>query len=209
VSGRRCSPTEAIVLLAPDFKPLEAAARLEQAIRTNPDFPLWAGGAPMKPNMREICIVVLHEDGRCDIESAGSGLGWARGLPDWEFDVDAVLALKPQPDTRAESAQATAISALQRAEAATAETASVRAELEKALAEARAEAQATRERADAAEKRAEALEAHVEAMKLSSPTLHCIVNQCGSLRITGRCWWQRRCSVSPAAMTKYWKTSTG
>jgi len=80
--------------------PLEAAARLTQAIQTNSDFRLWAKGVLVKPEIRAICRVVPEHDeneGRwtADIESTGPGLGWARGLPDWEFDVDDVVGLLP------------------------------------------------------------------------------------------------------------------
>src|SRR5262249_21913347 len=88
------------------------------------------------------------------------------GAHKWKLDLDAVLALKPQPDTRVESAQATAIAALEKAETATAETASVRAELEKALAEERAELEKAlaEERAKVKELQA-ALQAVTERMK--------------------------------------------
>src|SRR5262249_60535496 len=73
----------------------------------------------------------LEPDGRwiADIESTGPGLGWARGLP-WELEIDEVMALRPQPDTRAEAIQTAATAATAAAGAARAEGATARAELE-------------------------------------------------------------------------------
>ena len=171
LSGR-CSLIKALELLAPDFTSMEAAARIERAIHEDDRFPLYCNGKTVKANIRAIAKVVPEpkEDGSwtADIVSTGSGLGWARGAYNWELEVDAVLALKPQPDTRAESAQATAMSAMQMAEAAAAEAASAQAEAEKARTEmeqARAERQTAAERMERAEARLEAAEARVEAMK--------------------------------------------
>ena len=170
LSGR-CS-LKALELLAPDFTPMEAAAKIEQAIHEDDRFPLYCNGKTVKANIRAIAKVVPEpkEDGSwtADIVSTGPGLGWAPGAYNWELEVDAVLALKPQPDTRAESAQATAMSAMQMAEAAAAEAASAQAEAEKARTEmeqARAERQTAAERMERAEARLEAAEARVEAMK--------------------------------------------
>jgi len=172
----RCSPTKALELLAPDFTPMEVAAKITQAIHEDDDFPLYCDGEIVKAHVHAIAKVVpkLEEDGRwtADIESTGPGLGWARGAYNWELEVDAVLALKPQPDTRAESAQATAMSAMQMAEAAAAEAASAQTEVEKARTEmeqARAERQTAAERMERAEARLEAAEARVEAMKALPP----------------------------------------
>jgi hypothetical protein len=142
MNGRRCSLVEAIIeLLAPDFTPRAAAARITQAINETEDdqFPLYCNNVLVNHGGLNV-VLDRKEDGSwiADIESIGPGLGWARWAHNWELEVDVVLALKPQPDTRVESAQAMAITAQQTAEAATAETASVRAalqaELEKALA---------------------------------------------------------------------------
>ena len=172
LSGR-CSLIKALELLAPDFTSMEAAAKIEQAIHEDDRFPLYCNGKTVKANIRAIAKVVPEpeEDGRwtADIVSTGSGLGWARGAYNWELEVDAVLALKPQPDTRVESAQATAMSAMQMAEAAAAEAASAQAKAEKARTEmmeqARTEGQTAAERMERAEARLEAAEARVEAMK--------------------------------------------
>ena len=151
---------------------MEVAAKITQAIHEDDDFPLYCDGEIVKAHVHAVAKVVpkLEEDGRwtADIESTGPGLGWARGAYNWELEVDAVLALKPQPDTRAESAQATAMSAMQMAEAAAAEAASAQTEVEKARTEmeqARAERQTAAERMERAEARLEAAEARVEAMK--------------------------------------------
>jgi hypothetical protein len=166
LSGR-CSLSKALELLAPDFTPMEAAAKIEQAIHEDDRFPLYCNGKTVKANIRAITKVVPkpEEDGcwTADIGSTGPGLGWARGAYNWEFEVDAVLALKPQPDTRVESAQATAMSAMQMAEAAAAEAASAQAKAEKARTEmmeqARTEGQTAAERMERAEARLEAVEA--------------------------------------------------
>ena len=125
MSGRCSLAKAALELLAPDFTPKEAAARITQAIHDDDLFPLYCNGEPVKANIRAIAKVVpeLKDDGRwtVDIESTGSRLGWEPGAYNWELEVDAVLALKPEPDTRAEAAQATAISAMHVAEAATAD----------------------------------------------------------------------------------------
>jgi hypothetical protein len=164
MSGR-CSPTEALALLGPDFSPMAAADQMMQAIQTNSSFRLWCDGVLIKPHIAAIAKVVpkLESDGRwiADIESTGPGLGWARGLP-WELEIDEVMALRPQPDTRAEAMQ-TATAA---AEAARAEAATARAELEQA----RAALQAATERMGQAEARAQAAEARAEAAAQSPPT---------------------------------------
>jgi hypothetical protein len=169
MSGRCSLAKAALELLAPDFTPKEAAARITQAIHDDDRFPLYCNGEVVKAHIAAIAKVVpkLEEDGRwtVDIESTGPGLGWARGAYNWELEDDAVLALKPQPDTRAEAAQATAMSAMQMAETAAAEAASARAEAEKAW----AEAQAAKERAEAAEQQAEAAEARAEATPPPQP----------------------------------------
>src|SRR5262249_51707855 len=134
IMSGRCSPTEALALLGPDFSPMAAADEMMQAIRTNSSFRLWCDGVLIKPHIAVIAKVVptLEPEGRwtADIESTGPGLGWARGLP-WELQIDDVMALRPQPDTRAEAMQAAATAA---AEAARAEAATARAELEQARA---------------------------------------------------------------------------
>ena len=165
MSGR-CSPTEALALLGPDFSPMAAADEMTQAIQTNSSFRLWCDGVLIKPHIAAIAKVVpmLEPDGRwiADIESTGPGLGWARRLP-WELEIDEVMALRPQPDTRAEAMQTAATAA---AEAARAEAATARAELEQA----RAALQAATEQMGQAEARAQAAEARAEAAAQSPPT---------------------------------------
>jgi hypothetical protein len=159
VSGGRCSPTQAVNLLIPAFAPMAAAAELTQAIHDN-TCGLYCDGVLVKPHIAAIARVVpkFENDERwtADIESTGPGLGWARGLP-WELEVDEVMALRPQPDTKAEAMQTAA--AAMAAEAAMAEAARVRAELEQA----RAVLQAATEQMEMAEARAEAAEARAEA----------------------------------------------
>ena len=159
MSGGRCSLAQALELLAPDFTPMEAAAKTTQAINEHDHdrFPLYCNGEVVNKAHRAIAKVVLNEeDGRLipDIESTGPGLGWARGL-NWELEIDHVMALKPQPDTRMEAVQ-TAVAA---AEAAMAEAARARAE----LGQARVVLQAATEQMENAAARAEAAEARVEA----------------------------------------------
>lgn len=165
MSGR-CSPTKALALLGPDFSPMAAADEMTQAIQTNSSFRLWCDGVLIKPHIAAIAKVVpkLELDGRwiADIEGTGPGLGWARGLP-WELEIDEVMALRPQPDTRAEAMQTAATAA---AEAARAEAATARAELEQA----RAALQAATEQMGQAEARAQAAEARAEAAAQSPPT---------------------------------------
>ena len=81
LSGR-CSPTKALELLAPDFTPMEVAAKITQAIHEDDDFPLYCDGEIVKAHVHAIAKVVpkLEEDGRwtADIEStaplpSGSG----------------------------------------------------------------------------------------------------------------------------------------
>jgi hypothetical protein len=176
MNGGRCSLDEAFELLAPDFEPKAAAARIEWAIHNDDHFPLYCNGKVVEADIAKTAMVVpKSKDRPADIVSTGPWLGWAPGTYTWELEIDAVLALKPRPDTRAESAQATAIAALEKAEAATAETASVRAELEKALVEARAKVeelqaalQAVMEKAEA--QAAEAQAAREQAEKASTPS---------------------------------------
>ena len=162
MSGR-CSPAKALALLGPDFSPMAAADEMMQAIRTNSSFRLWCDGVLIKPHIAVSAKVVptLEADGRwtADIESTGPGLGWARGLP-WELEIDDVMALRPQPDTRAEAMQAAATAATAAAEAARAEAATARAESEQA----RAVLQAATEHVEKAQARAEAAEARADAM---------------------------------------------
>jgi hypothetical protein len=168
MSGR-CSPTNALALLGPDFSPMAAADEMTQAIQTNSSFRLWCDGVLIKPHIAAIAKVMptLEPDGRwiADIESTGPGLGWARGLP-WELEIDEVMALRPQPDTRAEAMQTAATAATAAAEAARAEAATARAELEQA----RAALQAATEQMGQAEARAQAAEARAEAAAQSPPT---------------------------------------
>src|SRR5262249_51213958 len=150
----RCSLAKAALeLLAPDFTPMEAAAKITQAIHDDDHFPLYCNGEVVKANIRAIAKVVPkpEDDGQwtVDSESTGARLGWEPGAGNWELAADGVRRLKPQPATRAEAAQATARSPMQMAETAAAEAASARAEAEKAW----AEAQAAKERAEAAEQR--------------------------------------------------------
>jgi hypothetical protein len=166
MSGR-CSPTKALALLGPGFSPMAAADEMTQAIQTNSSFRLWCDGVLIKPHIAAIAKVVpkLEPDGCwiADIESTGPGLGWARGLP-WELEIDEVMALRPQPDTKAEAMQTAATAA---AQAARAEAATARAELEQA----RAALQAATEQMGQAEARAQAAEARAEAAAQSPPTM--------------------------------------
>jgi hypothetical protein len=156
MSGR-CSPTEALALLGPDFSPMAAADVMMQAIQTNSSFRLWCNGAPIKPHIAAIAKVVptLESDGRwlADIESTGPGLGWARGLP-WELEIDDVMALRPEPDTRAEAMQKAAGAATPRAE----------------LEQTRAVLQAAAEQVKKAQARAEAAEARADAIASETTT---------------------------------------
>ena len=166
MSGR-CTLAKARELLAPDFTSMEAAVKVTQAIHEHDRFPLYCNGEVVKPHIRAIANVVPKaEEDDWDIESTGPGLGWARGAYNWELEDDAVLALKPQPDTRVEAAQATAISAMQLAETSAAEAKAARTEAEQA----RAELEQARAALQAATKRMEKAEARMQAAETGSET---------------------------------------
>jgi hypothetical protein len=104
MSGR-CTLVDAINLLVPPLKLMEAAAKLTQAVNSN-DCRLYCNkDEPVKAHIAAVAKVVLdvEKDGRwtADIVSTGPGLGWAKGAYTWEFDVDEVKALKPQADAAA------------------------------------------------------------------------------------------------------------
>jgi hypothetical protein len=160
MSGR-CTSTEALTLLAPELSPMAASQKLTRAINGE-DCQAYCGGVAVEAHIAAIARVVpkRENDGRwtADIESTGPGLGWVRGL-NWELEIDEVMALRPQPDTKGEAMQAAATAATTAAEAAAAEVATARAELEQA----RAALQAATEQMEKAEVRAQAAEARVEA----------------------------------------------
>jgi hypothetical protein len=97
VSGR-CSPTEALALLAPELSPMAAAEEITRAIRNN-KCRVRCDNDVIKPHIAAIARVVpkLENDARwiADIESTGPGLGWPRGL-NWKLEIDEVIALKLQ-----------------------------------------------------------------------------------------------------------------
>ena len=109
MSGR-CSPTEALALLAPELSPMAAAEEITRAIRNN-KCRVRCDNDVIKPHIAAIARVVpkLENDARwiADIESTGPGLGWPRGL-NWKLEIDEVIALKPQPDAKAEAMQTAA-----------------------------------------------------------------------------------------------------
>src|SRR5262249_3948943 len=133
----RGTPTEALKLLAPELSPTAAAAKLTWAIN-HEACQAYCHGVAIKAHIAAIARVVpkLDNNGRwtADIESTGPGLGWARGL-NWELEIDDPMALKPQPDTRAEAVQAAATAAAQATEASATSAAGAKT----AQAEARAE----------------------------------------------------------------------
>ena len=186
MSGRLVTVAEALNLLVPPLEPMEAADRLTQAIHEGDCWPICDGDVvPAHFRKRLMVVARIDPDGRwtADIVSA-VGEAWMKpdkpvykwGTKDeleaapyqWEFDVDQVKALLPQPDTKAEAVQAAATSAAQAAEATAART-----ELEAARTEferTRTEMQAAIERMDMAEARAEAAEARVKAMVSEPPS---------------------------------------
>jgi regulator of protease activity HflC (stomatin/prohibitin superfamily) len=158
----RCSPTEALNLLRPAFEPKDAADELTQAIHRR--MPIIGNGIVIKSHIAPRLMVVAHEaDGRWTARIEGTfAVGGVKPTDVWEFEIDKVKTLLPQPDTRAEAMQA----ATAAAEAARAEAATARAELEQA----RAALQAATEQMEQAEARAQAAEARAEAVAHSRPT---------------------------------------
>src|SRR5262249_119757 len=131
----RCSPTVALNLLIPAFSPMEAAAELTRAVHDG-RCGIICNGVTIQAHIAPRLIVVPQpENGRWPARIVGTfAMGGGKPTDVWEFEIDDVNALLPQPDTRGEAMQrATAA-----AEAATAEAATARAELEQARAEMRA-----------------------------------------------------------------------
>jgi len=166
---RRCSPTDALNLLIPAFEPMEAAAKLTQAIHEGAR--LYCDGVVVPAHFRKRLMVVarLDPDGRWTAEIVSAVReAWEKPFYQWEFETERVTALL-QPDTKAEAVQAAAASAAQAAEASAtsaAEAKAARTEAEQARSElerARAEMQAATERMEMAEARVNAAEARVEA----------------------------------------------
>jgi hypothetical protein len=158
----RCSPTEALNLLRPAFEPKDAADELTQAIHRR--MPIIGNGIVIKSHIAPRLMVVAHEaDGRWTARIEGTfAVGGVKPTDVWEFEIDKVKALLPQPDTRGEAMKrATAA-----AEAARAEAATARAELEQA----RAALQAATEKMEKAEARAQAAEARAEAIASETTT---------------------------------------
>jgi hypothetical protein len=149
LSGR-CSPTEALNLLRPAFEPKDAADELTQAIHRH--MPIICNSIVIKSHIAPRLMVMAHEaDGHWTARIEGTfAVGGVKPTDVWEFEIDKVKALLPQPDTRAEAMQTAATAA---AETARAETATARAELEQA----RAALQGATEQMEQAEARAEAV----------------------------------------------------
>jgi len=132
MSGR-CSPTKALELLRPAFEPMEAAAELTRAVHDN-RCGIIGNGTTIKSDIAPRLMVVAQpeNDGRWTARIVGTfALGGVKPTDVWEFEIDEVKALLPQPDTRGE--------ALERATAA-AEEAMIEAQAQAEAAEARAEA---------------------------------------------------------------------
>jgi len=118
MSGR-CSPTEALDLLRPAFKPMAAAKRLTDAIHDNEAFRLWCDDAVVPVHFRVRLKVEpkLDPDGRWTARIV-SVVREAWEKPDkpvykwgskdeleaapyrWEFEIDEVMALLPQRKAR-------------------------------------------------------------------------------------------------------------
>ena len=163
MSGR-CSPTDALNLLIPAFAPMEAAAELTRAVHDN-RCRIIGNGTTIKSDIAPRLMVVAQpeNDGRWTARIVGTfALGGVKPTDVWEFEIDEVKALLPQPDTRGEALErATAA-----AEEAMIEAAAARADLEQA----RAALQAATEQMGKAQARAEAAEARAEAIASETTT---------------------------------------
>ena len=98
MSGR-CSPTEALDLLHPAFEPMEAAAELTRAVHDN-RCRIFCNGVVIKPHIAPRLMVVAHEaDGRWTARIVGTfAMGGVSPTDVWEFEIDKVKALLPQPE---------------------------------------------------------------------------------------------------------------
>ena len=163
MSGR-CSPTKALELLRPAFEPMEAAAELTRAVHDN-RCGIIGNGTTIKSDIAPRLMVVAQpeNDGRWTARIVGTfALGGVKPTDVWEFEIDEVKALLPQPDTRGEALErATAA-----AEEAMIEAAAARADLEQA----RAALQAATEQMAKAQAQAEAAEARAEAIASETTT---------------------------------------
>ena len=160
----RCSPTDALNLLIPALAPMAAAAELTRAVHDN-RCGIIGNGTTIKSDIAPRLMVVAQpeNDGRWTARIVGTfALGGVKPTDVWEFEIDEVKALLPQPDTRGEALErATAA-----AEEAMIEAATARAELEQA----RAALQAATEQMGKAQARAEAAEARAEAIASETTT---------------------------------------
>ena len=98
MSGR-CSPTEALDLLHPAFEPMEAAAEVTRAVHDN-RCRIICNGVVIKPHIAPRLMVVAHEaDGRWTARIVGTfAMGGVSPTDVWEFEIDKVKALLPQPE---------------------------------------------------------------------------------------------------------------
>jgi hypothetical protein len=95
----RISPTEALNLLRRKFSPMDAAAQLTSAVH-NRSCRLWCDGKVVKPHIAVTLIVKLRRGKNrrwmADIASTAP-IGWEKPSYRWEFEIEEVKALLPQP----------------------------------------------------------------------------------------------------------------
>jgi hypothetical protein len=97
MSKGRCSPTEALALLAPAFAPMEAAAKLTQAIHSGTCHP-YCKGVVIRSNLAPRLMVVAQpgNDGRWTAHIENTSYAVEQPVDVWEFEIDEVRALLPQ-----------------------------------------------------------------------------------------------------------------
>jgi hypothetical protein len=105
----RCSPTEALKLLRPPFEPTDAAVELTEAMHRD-ICPVICNGVIIKPDIaRRLMVVAKKAHGRWTAHIVGNfAMGGVKPKDVWEFEIDKVKTLLPQPDTKAEGVQAAA-----------------------------------------------------------------------------------------------------
>jgi len=101
MSGR-CSPTDALNLLIPAFAPMEAAAELTRAVHDN-RCRLYCNYVVIPSHIAPRLTVVAQQenDGRWTARIAGTfAMGGVKPTDVWEFEIDEVEALLPQPQPK-------------------------------------------------------------------------------------------------------------
>jgi hypothetical protein len=113
MSGR-CSPTEALAILRPAFEPMDAAAELTRAMHDN-RCPLYCNGVGIPSHNiapRLMVVAQPEKDGRWTARIVGTfavggvkptvAMGGEEPEDVWEFEIEKVKALLPQPEPELE-----------------------------------------------------------------------------------------------------------